>query len=110
MNAEKINDETRKLNRIDKIKQYRSIDDEAAIQLLARIGVPDSSVIRYRLVVGGIGIVYDGESKSEANLRFRMFVLQSNTIGSQLARSRVTLFKNYKIMKEYHPPDRELDF
>jgi hypothetical protein len=40
MNAAQIKDEIRKLNRIDKIEVYRWIDEEAASDLLARIGVP----------------------------------------------------------------------
>jgi hypothetical protein len=64
-----------------------------------------SSVIKYRLVVGGVGIVYDGESKSEARLQFSRFVIQSKNPRSKSARRSVTLFKNYEIIKEYHPPE-----
>jgi hypothetical protein len=39
MNAAQIKDEIRKLNRVDKIEIYRWIDEEAASDLLARIGV-----------------------------------------------------------------------
>ena len=39
MNAEQIKDEIRKLSRIDKIEIYRWIDEEAASDLLSRIGV-----------------------------------------------------------------------
>jgi hypothetical protein len=38
MNAEQIKDGIRKLSRIDKIEIYRWIDEEAAADLLARIG------------------------------------------------------------------------
>ena len=65
------------------------------------------ALIKYRLVVGGLGKVYDGESTSEAMRRFRMFVVQSKTAGSGSAGESVTLFKNYEIIKEYQPPDRE---
>jgi hypothetical protein len=38
MNAEQIKDGIRKLSRIDKIEIYRWIDEEAAADLLSRIG------------------------------------------------------------------------
>ena len=44
---------------------------------------------QYRLVIGGVGIVYDGESRSEAQTRFIS------------TRRSVTLFKNYEILSEY---------
>jgi hypothetical protein len=62
---------------------------------------------QYRLVVGRVGIVYDGKSKSEARRRFRLFIIQSRTAGSRYAGEPVTLFKNYVVIKEYNPPDRE---
>ena len=39
MDAKQIKDEIRMLNRIDKIEIYRWIDEEAAADLLFRIGV-----------------------------------------------------------------------
>ena len=60
---------------------------------------------QYRLVVGRVGIVYDGKSKSEARRRFRLFVIQSQTTGSRYAGEPVTLFKNYEIPREYRPPE-----
>ena len=39
MNAEQIKDEIRKLSRRDKIEIYRWIDEEAAADLLSRIGM-----------------------------------------------------------------------
>jgi hypothetical protein len=66
-----------------------------------------SSVIKYRLVVGGVGIVYDGESEREARRQFNLLVTQSKELGSKSARRSVTLFKNYEIIKEYNPPERE---
>ena len=62
---------------------------------------------QYRVVVGTIGIVYDGDSVLEAKRQFRLFVRKSKTAGSSSARESVTLFKNYEIINEYHPPDRE---
>jgi hypothetical protein len=44
MNAQQIKDEIRKLSRTDKIEIYRWIDEEAATDLLLRIGVPKNLV------------------------------------------------------------------
>ena len=66
-----------------------------------------SSVVKYRLIVGGIGIAYKGESESEARRWFRRFVVQSQTEGSSSARESVTLFRNYDVIREYHAPDRK---
>jgi hypothetical protein len=60
---------------------------------------------QYRLVVGRVGIVYDEKSKSEARRRFRLFVIQSQTTGSRYSGEPVTLFKNYEMLMEYHPPE-----
>jgi hypothetical protein len=49
MNAEQIKDEIRKLSRIDKIEIYRWIDEEAAADLLSRIGVYRSLEIRQEI-------------------------------------------------------------
>jgi len=62
---------------------------------------------QYRVVVGRIGIVYDGDSVLEAKRQYRLFMLKSKTAGSSSAGESVTLFKNYEIINEYHPPDRE---
>jgi hypothetical protein len=65
MNAAQIKDEIRKLNRTDKIEIYRWIDEEAASDLLARIGVQGNrteveSVPTRR---GGISSLIKGWSK-----------------------------------------------
>ena len=62
---------------------------------------------QYRVVVGRIGIVYDGDSVLEAKRQFRLFMRKSKAAGSSSAGESVTLFKNYEIINEYHPPDRE---
>src|SRR5271165_7576353 len=49
MNAEQIKDEIRKLSRIDKIEIYRWIDEEAAADLMSRIGVSRSREIRQEI-------------------------------------------------------------
>jgi hypothetical protein len=163
MNVEQIKEEIRKLNGLEKSAIYRWIDEEAASDLLCRIGAPGnqteaewhpkgrghlspssrildrnlpytrgghevpclerkaedkvkvddrvkggiSSVVKYRLIVGGIGIAYEGESESEARRWFRRFVVQSQTEGSSSARESVTLFRNYDLIRDYHAPDRE---
>ena len=93
IDLEHVKDEIRKLRRIDKIEIYRWIDEQVAADLLPRIGVNRSLKFRqeieqkcrvdpyckrrhilferYRLVVEGVGIVYDGVSESEASRRFR---------------------------------------
>jgi hypothetical protein len=59
----------------------------------------------YRLVVGGVGIVYGGKSMLEARRRFRLFVIYSQIAGTGYFGKPVTLFKDYGIMLEYHPSD-----
>jgi hypothetical protein len=53
-------------------------------------------VDQYRVVVGDIGIVYDGESMAEAKRHYRRCVIQS-------AGESVALFKNYEVIREYYP-------
>ena len=62
---------------------------------------------QYRVVVRGIGLVYDGDSVLEAKRQFRLFMRKSKTAGSSSGGESVTLFKNYEIINEYRPPDRE---
>ncbi len=62
---------------------------------------------QYRVVVGKIGIVYDGDSVLEAKRQYRLFMLKSKTAGSGSAGESVTLFKNYEIINEYHPPNHK---
>jgi hypothetical protein len=67
-------------------------------------------VNQYRVVVGIVGITYDGDSRSVANRQFNLFVVQSKSAKSQSDRRSVTLFKNYEIVRQYHPPDPKPDF
>jgi hypothetical protein len=66
-----IREEIRKLNLIGKSEIRRSFDEKAAIDLLLRLGLPEvpefglSPVIKYRLLVGGVGIANEGESDLE---------------------------------------------
>ena len=65
---------------------------------------------QYRVVVEVVGIAYDGGSRSEAMRKFDLFVVQSKSAKSQSDRRSVTLFKNYEIVREYHPPDPKRNF
>jgi hypothetical protein len=78
--AEKIKDEIRKLRRIEKSEFHRSFDQEAAADLILKIVAPGNlakargiattgipPVIKYRLLVGEVGIPYEGESESRAS-------------------------------------------
>jgi hypothetical protein len=60
-------------------------------------------VNQYRVVVAVVGIVYDGDSRSEANRQFNLFADLSGKAKTQPDRKSVTLFKNYEIVREYHP-------
>lgn len=119
--AEQIRDEIRKLNHIGKSEIYRSFDEEAAVDLVLRLGVSGaekevhgistevgiSPVIKYRLLVGGFGIAYEGESESEAGHQFNLFMAKSKNPKSSSAGEAVTLFKNYEVIREHRPPHRE---
>jgi hypothetical protein len=59
---------------------------------------------RYRVEVGGVGVVFDGYSCSEARRQFRIFVTRSKTNGSRLeACSAISLFKDAELMRQFHP-------
>jgi len=60
---------------------------------------------RYRTVVSGIGMVYDGDSAMEAHGEFNLFVVQSKIAG--YAGKSVIVFKDYEIVKKYEPPEPE---
>jgi hypothetical protein len=64
--------------------------------------------IRYRLIVKGVGKVYDGDSGKEARRRFQPFVEKSKKRRSKVASRLITLFKNYQVIREYQVPDPEL--
>src|SRR5260370_12862843 len=75
---------------------------------LVEVGI--SSVVKYRLLVGGIGMVYEGESESEARRQFRLCIAKSKTAESSSAGESVKLFRNFDVVRKYHPPDREMRF
>jgi hypothetical protein len=58
---------------------------------------------RYRTAVAGGGIVYDGQSRTEAYRQFDLFVAQSKDERSATAAKGVAVFKDYDIVREYVP-------
>jgi len=56
------------------------------------------------VVVGNIGTVYDGSSRTEANRKFREYVKQSKETGCRASGEEVTLFAGGEvILREYRP-------
>ena len=106
-----IREEIRKLNLIEKSEIRRSFDEEAAIDLLLRLGlseVPEgglSPVIKYRLLVGRVGIAYEGESELEGRRQFRMHMAKSKTAQHQSSGEAVTLFRNFDVVRQYRPSE-----
>jgi len=102
-----IREELRRLNLIAKSEFRRSFDEEAAVDLLLRLGlseVPEvgiSPVIKYRLLVGGVGIAYEGESEAEGRRQFRLFMAESKTARSRSSGESVTLFRNFEVVRRY---------
>ena len=104
-----IREEIRKLNLIAKSEFRTSFDEEAAVNFLLRLGlseVPEvgiSPVIKYRLLVGGVGIAYEGESEAEGRRQFGLFVAESKAARSRSSGESVTLFRNFEVMRRYQP-------
>jgi hypothetical protein len=48
---------------------------------------------QYRIVVGRVGMVFDGNGKSEANHQLTLFVMQSKDVKCQSVEEPVMLFK-----------------
>jgi hypothetical protein len=107
-----IKEEIRKLNLIGKSQIYKSFDERAAVDLVLRLGLPAvpkfgiSPVIKYRLLVGGVGIAYEGDSESEGRRQFRLFMVESKNPRSRSGGESVTLFKNFAVVRRYCPPDK----
>jgi hypothetical protein len=110
---ERIKEEIRKLNQLAKTEICTRIDEKAAVDLLLRLGVPAASevgispVIKYRLLVGGLGIAYEGESEPDAKRRFKLFVMRSKNTESSSFGESVTLFRNFDVVGKHYRPDRE---
>jgi hypothetical protein len=117
--AVQIKDEIRKLNQIGKSEIHTSFDEEAAVDLILRVSAPGveaevqgtsievgiSPVIKYRLLVGGVGIAYEGESELEGRRQFNLFTAESKTPGSSSSGESVTLFRNFGVVTKYLPPE-----
>jgi hypothetical protein len=58
----------------------------------------------YRLVVGVLGILFEEEYAAEATRQFDLFVTQSKNAQPSGKGTSVTLFKDQRIIAEYHPP------
>ena len=52
-----------------------------------------TSIDQYRIVVGRVGMVFDGNGKSEANHQLTLFVMQSKDVKWQSVEEPVMLFK-----------------
>jgi hypothetical protein len=104
-----IREEIRNLNLIGKSQIHRSFDEEAALDLVLRLGittVPEVAippVMKYRLLVGGVGIAYEGESESEGWRQFSLYMVESKDLRSLSAGESVTLFRGFEILRRYSP-------
>ncbi len=58
---------------------------------------------KYRVVIGGTGVVYHGEDISEAEKAFSLFVELSRDEPGK-PEDTVKLFKDYQIVKDWHRP------
>jgi hypothetical protein len=99
--AAQVREEIRKLNLIGKSEIRTSFDEEAAIDLLLRLGLPEvpkvglSPVIKYRLLVGGVGIAYAGESELEGRRQFGMYMAESKSARLRSSGETVTLSQEF---------------
>jgi hypothetical protein len=104
-----IREEIRKLNLIGKSQIHRSFDEEAALDLVLRLGISTAlevaipPVMKYRLLVGGVGIAYEGQSESEGRRQFNVYMIESKDPRSLSAGEPVTLFKGFEVLKRYSP-------
>jgi hypothetical protein len=72
---------------------------------LGSLGISESGgipVIKYRVIVEGGGIVYDGEDQLEANRICAMFVDRFKAGQGASDSPTVTLFKDYQIFRQWH--------
>ena len=104
-----IREEIRKLNLIAKSESKKEIHCRFFIERSPKLGlseVPEigiSPVIKYRLLVGGVGIAYEGESEAEGRRQFGLFMAESKTARSRSSGESVTLFRNFQVMRRYQP-------
>ena len=104
-----IREEIRNLNLIGKSQIHRSFDEDAALDLVLSLGmttVPEVAippVMKYRLLVGGVGIAYEGESESEGRRQFSLYMVESKDPRSLSAGEAVTLFRGFEVLRRYSP-------
>ena len=102
-----VREEIRNLNLIGKSQIHRSFDEEAALDLVLRLGittVPEVAippVMKYRLLVGGFGTAYEGESESEGRRQFSLYMIELKAPRSLSAGKPVTLFKGFEVPRRY---------
>ena len=107
--AAQVREEIRNLNLIGKSQIHRSFDEEAALDLVLRLGittVPEVAVppvMKYRLLVGGFGTAYEGESESEGRRQFSLYMIELKAPRSLSAGKPVTLFKGFEVPRRYSP-------
>jgi hypothetical protein len=70
---------------------------------LIRDTVPAVTVLRYRLVVGVLSILFDEDAALEAKRQFDLFVIQAKHAEFAGNGTSVTLFRNHEIIAEFHP-------
>ena len=64
--------------------------------------------IRYTVLVGNIGAVYDGDSRAAAMTAYEEYVRQSQNGYGRAAGEPVTVFEGTEILFEYDPVDETL--
>ena len=96
MNDGQSEDENRKPNQNGNSEIRSSLPDIAATRLLARVGASAPSPSRYRIVVGGAGIVYDEQDLPGARRRFRLLEIHSQIPGTRYFGKSVVLFKKLR--------------
>jgi hypothetical protein len=72
---------------------------------LGSLGISESGgipVIKYRVVVGGKGVVYEGEDQLEANRICASVVARIKGDAETSDRPTVALFKDYQIIRQWH--------
>jgi hypothetical protein len=64
---------------------------------------------KYEVVVGNIGTVYSGTSKSDTAMTWMAYVDQSKSARGRAANEPVTMFCDGEIVKEYYPEELSSD-
>lgn len=64
--------------------------------------------MRYEVIVGNIGTVYDGPDKAQAESDFEEYVEQSETRSGRAGGEQVVLMAAGEMLKEYFPNSKPL--